>query len=181
MNSEEKLPVEPETTPEAASVQEAAPEIVNSGDPILELTAERDDLKDQMLRMRAEMENFRRRLNRERDDERRYASLPIVRDLLPAIDNLERAVAAGQKDPNVESLLQGVQMVLKQMEEILGRFGVKSIPSVGEAFDPNVHEALQQVPSTEFPPMTVVQELERGFQLHDRVIRPTKVIVSSEG
>ncbi|WP_437193493.1 nucleotide exchange factor GrpE [Planctomicrobium sp. SH527] len=181
MNSEEKLPVDPETTPEATPLEEATLEFVSAGDSVQELTAERDDLKDQLLRLRAEMENFRKRLNRERDDERRYAAFPVVRDLLPAIDNLERAVVAGQKDPNAESLIQGVQMVLKQIEEILGRVGVKPIPSVGQEFDPNVHEALQQVPSTEFPPMTVVQELERGFQLHDRVIRPTKVIVSSEG
>ncbi|SFI67778.1 nucleotide exchange factor GrpE [Planctomicrobium piriforme] len=148
-------------------------------DMVQVLTSERDDLKDQLLRTRAEMDNIRKRLNRERDEERRYAALPVVRELLPAFDNLQRAVDAGQRDHNADVLLQGVQMVLKQLDDVLSRLNVKTIPSVGLAFDPNVHEALQQVPTAEHPPMTVLQELERGFQIHERVIRPSKVIVAA--
>jgi molecular chaperone GrpE len=156
----------------------AAPETAPAPGELETAIAERDELKDQLLRTRAEMENMRKRMNRERDEERRYAALPVVRDLLPALDNLRRALEAGQKQGGGD-LLQGVQMVLKQLEEVLGRHGAKTIPALGLPFDPNVHEALQQAPSEEHPPMTVLQELEQGYQLHDRVIRPTKVIVSS--
>lgn len=147
--------------------------------PLEAVTAERDELRDLLLRTRAEMENIRKRMNRERDEERRYAVLPIVRELLPAIDNLHRALAAADREKNMDALLQGMQMVSRQVDEILSRHDVKAIPAVGQPFDPNLHEALQQVPSADHPPMTVIQEYERGFQLHDRVIRPSKVIVSS--
>jgi molecular chaperone GrpE len=140
--------------------------------------AERDELRDQLLRTRAEMDNMRKRMNRERDEDRNYAALPFVRDLLPCLDNLHRAIAAGQQNHDVDTMLQGVQMVAKQFEDVLAGHGVQSIPAHGLAFDPNKHEALQQQPSAEVPPMTVLLELEQGFQLHDRVIRPTKVIVA---
>jgi len=162
-------------TPDGAPLQET-PEVL---DPIQQLTTERDELRDLLLRTRAEMENMRKRMNRERDEERRYAALPVVRELLPVLDNLQRAVNAGQQDQNGAALLQGVQMVASQYEEALSRVGVKVIAALGQPFDPNVHEALQQVPTADYPPMTVLQELEKGFQIHDRVIRPSKVIVSS--
>jgi len=147
--------------------------------PLEAVTTERDELREQMLRLRAEMENMRKRMNRERDEERRYAALPMTRELLPVIDNLHRALAAGEKDKNPDALLQGVGMVARQLEEVLQRHEIKPIPALGQPFDPNLHEALQQVPTNEHPPMTVIQEYERGFQLHDRVVRPSKVIVSS--
>lgn len=165
----EEAPQEPVAVEENAEVPS----------PLQALTAERDELRDLLLRTRAEMENVRKRMNRERDEERRYAAMPIIRDLLPVIDNLHRALSAGQQDHDAEALLQGVQMVTRQFEETLERQGVKLIPAVGEQFDPHLHEALQQVPTSEHPPMTVIQEYERGFQLHDRVVRPSKVIVSS--
>ena len=171
---------ESQTPPESAvnpETEAKVEEIVLN--PLEAAIAERDELRDLLLRTRAEMDNMRKRMNRERDEERKYAALPIARDLLPALDNLHRAVDAGQKDQNVAALLQGVQMVAKQIEEILARQGILSIPSVGQPFDPNRHEALQQVPTAEYPPMTVIQEYEKGYQLHDRVVRPSKVIVSS--
>ncbi len=149
-------------------------------DPLEQALFDKAELQDQFLRLRAEMDNFRKRSNRERDEERKYAGLRLIADLLPAIDNLKRAVEAGKNADSENSLLlQGVEMVTRQFDEILERNGAKPIDAVGQPFDPNFHEALQQIPSAEHPPMTVLQEYEKGFQMHDRVIRPSKVIVSS--
>jgi len=163
----------------AAASNEAATDALPELSPLEQVTAERDELRDLLLRTRAEMDNIRKRMNRERDEERRYAALPIARELLPAIDNLHRALTAGEQNKDADALLQGVEMVTKQLDDILARHEIKVIPALGEMFNPNLHEALQQVPTNEHPPMTIIQEYERGFQLHDRVVRPSKVIVSS--
>ncbi len=141
--------------------------------------AERDELRNKWLRTEAELDNYRKRVQREAEELRKYQALPLARELLPGLDNLRRAIAAAETSKNIEDLLQGVSMVAKQFEDILNRHSVQAIESVGEPFDPNLHEALQQVPSADHPPMTVVQELEKGYTLHDRVVRPSKVIVSS--
>lgn len=176
-DSEEQNPAsQANETSQADSVTE--PEIVE--DPLTQAIRERDQFRDQFLRTAAEMENYRKRVNRERDDERKYSKLGMISDLLPAMDNLQRAIDAASSDEAANQLLQGVQMVLKQFEEILARNGAEPIEALGQPFDPNFHEALQQRPASDVPPMTVVQVLERGVKLHDRVIRPSKVIVSTE-
>jgi molecular chaperone GrpE len=141
--------------------------------------AERDENRNKWLRTEAELDNYRKRVQREAEENRRYQALPLARELLPALDNLGRALSAAETSKNVDDLLQGVQMVARQLEDVLRRHSIEPIEAVGQPFDPNLHEALQQVPSAEHPPMMVVQELERGYTLHDRVVRPTKVIVSS--
>ena len=142
--------------------------------------AERDANRDSWLRAQAELENYRRRIQKERDQDRLFQALPLARDLLPVVDNLRRAVAAAEQSQNIEELRQGVEMVLRQFEEALAKHSVSAIDAAaGQPFDPNLHEAVQQVPSAEHPPMTIVQELERGYKLHDRVVRPSMVIVSS--
>ncbi|MCA8998462.1 MAG: nucleotide exchange factor GrpE [Planctomycetaceae bacterium] len=176
----EELPPD-ELSPSSADDSEQQPleEDVADTDPLATLAAERDDLRDKLFRLHAEMENFRKRVNRERDEERKYAGLPIARDLLSTLDNLHRAIDAGEKSEGDHGeLLQGVRMVATQIDQVLQQHGIVPIPALGEPFDPNVHEALQQVPSADHPPMTVIQEYERGYKLHDRVIRPSKVIVS---
>lgn len=140
--------------------------------------AERDANYERFLRAQAELDNYRKRTQREVDEERKFAPLPIVRDLLPTLDNLRRAVDAARPVAEAANLVAGIDLVLQQIEQMLGRYGVTPIPSVGETFDPHLHEALTQVPSAEHPPLTVLQELERGYKLHDRVVRPSKVIVS---
>lgn len=142
------------------------------------LAEEAGAARDQALRAQAELENYRKRTQRERGDERRYAALPVVRDLLPAIDNLQRAIDAGQNVDDLSAMLQGVQMVAQQICEVLAGHGATAIQATGQPFDPNQHEAIQQMPSAEHPPMTVIDEVETGYKLHDRVIRPSKVIVS---
>ena len=140
--------------------------------------AERDANADKALRAQAESENVRRRASKELQEQRDYQSLPIVRDLVPGLDNLQRAITAAENSGSIEELMQGLKMVVSQFEETLSRHGAKPIECAGKPFDPNLHEALQQVPSAEHPPMTVMQEVERGYTLKDRVVRPSKVIVS---
>jgi molecular chaperone GrpE len=141
---------------------------------------ERDANYDLYLRAQAELQNYRRRAQREAEEMRQYQALPFARDLLPALDNLHRALAAAESSGSVKDLVNGVRMVAKQIEAALGRHDVVPIDSAaGKPFDPNLHQAVQQVPSAEHPPMTVVQEVERGFTLKDRVVRPATVIVST--
>ena len=142
------------------------------------LAEEANAAKDQALRAQAELDNYRKRTQRELAEERKYASLMIVRDLLPGLDNLQRALEAGKNSDDLSALLQGVEMVASQISETLTRHGATPIDAVGQPFDPNQHEAIQQMPSADYPPMTVLNEVERGYRLHDRVIRPSKVIVS---
>lgn len=141
--------------------------------------AERDANYERWVRAQAELENFRKRMQKEADEGRKYATLTLVRELLPGLDNLGRAIDAAKASGNIDELAQGVQMVARQFEEVLSKHGVVPIEAAGSTFDPNRHEALQYVPSHEQPAMTVLQEVERGYMLNDRVVRPSKVIVSS--
>lgn len=143
-----------------------------------DIAAERDANYDRWLRAQAELENLRKRTQREAEETRKYAALSLVRDLLPGLDNLSRAIAAGQTT-NRDELIQGVELVYRQLSDALARHGVVPIDAAGKPFDPNRHEAIQQVPSAELEPMTVLEEAERGYMLHDRVVRPSRVIVSS--
>ena len=159
--------------------QDAAAETSENGSSDLDaIKAERDRNLDKFQRATAELENFRRRVQREAELSARYSSLPLIRDLLPAMDNVARTIQAAEQTGKVDDLIQGLQMIVAQVDQVFGSHSAKPIAAVGETFDPNLHEALQQVPTDEHPPMTVLQELERGYIMHDRVIRPTKVIVS---
>jgi molecular chaperone GrpE len=130
---------------------------------------------DRFLRERAELENFKKRMQREKADALRYATEPLVRDLIPVVDNLERAVEHGGDGVSV---LEGVQLVLKSLLDTLERHGVKRIEAVGQAFDPNLHEAMLQVESHSHPPNHVVKQHHTGYLLHDRLLRPALVTVS---
>lgn len=159
--------------------QESASDATESGSSDLEaVQAERDQYIDKFQRSVAELENFRRRVQREAKLSARYSSLPLIRDLLPALDNVARTIQAAEQTGKVDDLIQGLQMIVAQVDQVFGSHSAKPIVAVGETFDPNLHEALQQVPTNEHPPMTVIQELERGYIMHERVIRPTKVIVA---
>jgi molecular chaperone GrpE len=135
-------------------------------------------LQDRILRMAAEVENTRKRLERERSDGISFANECLIRELLPVLDNLERAVQHGEKETNCQSLLEGVRMTLKNMGDVLGRFGCTSFESLGKPFDPKYHEAVMQQESTEHPEKTVIQEMQKGYTLHERLIRPAMVAVS---
>ena len=147
------------------------------------LMAERDALNDRVLRTLAEFENYRKRVARESDRLRRTAAQDLMRDLLPVLDNLERALEHADDDvpepDGTGSFVEGVRMVLKQMADVLSRHGLEPIPSLGESFDPNVHEAMAVMPSDEHPADHVVDEFQRGYRLGEFVLRPAKVVVNA--
>jgi molecular chaperone GrpE len=149
-------------------------------EPTIEaLQAELAEAGDKLLRSQAELENYRKRARRELEDSLRYASLPVVRDLLPVIDNLSRAIAAAEKAADSTGLIDGVKLVVQSLEAALAKHGIKRIEALGQPFDPAVHEAIGQQPSTEYPPQTVMLVAQEGYTLHDRVVRPAQVIISS--
>lgn len=145
---------------------------------IAELEAENKAQYERMLRVAADAENLKRRTEREKEEIRRYGTEKVMTDLIPVLDNLERALTHGRTSQDRESLLQGVEMVQRQFEQALGRYGCKSFDSLGTQFDPLRHEAVQQVESPEHPSNTVVEEYQRGYFLQDRLIRPALVVVS---
>lgn len=157
---------------------EVAQESTNPAEErIAQLESELTAMRDQYLRSRAEFENFRKRQEREQVRFRASATEGILLDLLPILDNLERALQ--HADTNAEQLVQGVDMVLRQLRDALGNHGLAPIPAVGERFDPNVHEAIAQSPSKDIPADHVAEEFQRGYRLADRVLRPSRVVVST--
>jgi molecular chaperone GrpE len=169
-----------ETNPSADKRDDAAPAPDASlREQLVAASAERDANREQWLRAEAELDNYRKRVRKESEELYRFGSLSLARDLLPGLDNLERAIAAAEESGNVEDLLHGIRMVARQFRDALARHSIEPIPAKDEPFDPNLHEAVQQIPSSEHPPMTVMRELETGYRMHDRVIRPAKVLVSA--
>jgi|SRR5579863_7043967 len=160
-----------------AADSQAAPETVET--QLKAALAERDAFSQKWLLAVADFDNYRRRVQKEAAEDRRYAVLPLARDLLPALDNLRRALDAAKSGGDVNQLAQGVQMVSKQFDDILARHSVVPINAVDQPFDPNLHQALSQQPAPGKPPMTVLAECERGYTIHDRVVRPATVIVSA--
>ncbi len=136
-------------------------------------------MRDRALRCQAELENYRRRVAREMEQERRYAAMPLLRDLLPVWDNVHRAIEAAERAGGDQGFIEGFRLVLSQLEEVLRRHDCVRIEALHQPFDPNLHEAITQQPSEEHPSNTVIGETQTGFQLHDRVVRPSQVIVST--
>jgi molecular chaperone GrpE len=134
---------------------------------------------DLYLRERADLENARKRHQRDKEDALRFANDRLLKEMVPVLDNLERAVAhAEQGGDNNQGLLEGVNMTINQFRKVLEDFGVKPIKAVGASFDPNLHQAMGQIESAEQAPNTVVTEFQRGYLLHDRLLRPSLVMVA---
>jgi molecular chaperone GrpE len=139
---------------------------------------EANDYHDRYLRQVAELENFKRRINREKDEAIRFANETLVKDLLPVMDNLERAVAHAKGGGNGRPLVEGVEMVLRGLFDALAKHGVVQISAIGQPFDPEKHEAMAQVESATYQPNTVVDEYHKGYLLRDRLLRPSAVSVA---
>ena len=148
-------------------------------DRVQTLVAELAETEKKALRYQADLDNYRRRARKEAEDTARYAVMPLVTELLDAVDNLNRAIAAGQTAPDSAALAEGVKMVADQLAQTLANHGCKQIETVGQPFDPNQHQAVQMIPSDEVPESHVAAELRAGFRLHDRVVRPAQVMVST--
>jgi molecular chaperone GrpE len=136
------------------------------------------ELKDKYLRALAEHENARRRIRQQSEDSIKRQKENLLHDLLPIVDNLERAVEAAKGQADGKSIISGVQMVLASLMDFLKANGVRPMASVGEQFDPNRHEAGDHVPHSSHPPNTVVSEFHRGYLVNDKVLRPARVVVS---
>jgi molecular chaperone GrpE len=136
------------------------------------------ELEDRILRLQAELENFRKRARREYDDAQRYREIDLLRDLLPILDNVLRAIEAAEKTEDIQSLRDGFQMTAHQIEKVLVNHGCTGIETDGAAFDPGVHDAIQQMAVPGAAAGTVVATASRGYKLHDRVVRPAQVVVA---
>jgi molecular chaperone GrpE len=141
------------------------------------VTAERDEYLDALQRLKAEFDNFRKRTARDREAVGVAATRDVVRDLLPVMDNLERAVAAlGDQG---EGIVAGLEMVRGQLAALLSGHGVEEIPAHGEAFDPTVHEAIAAVPSDDHEDGAVIEVVEKGYRHAEHVLRPTRVVIAT--
>lgn len=189
-DTEQPIPSEAEA-PVAAEADPPGPEAPEAAEPdpavVLErLMAENAELKDKLLRALAEAENARRRAQRDREDASKYAIANFAREMLNVSDNLRRALGhidaeARKADETLDSLAVGVELVERELGNSMERFGVRPIEALGKRFDHNLHEAMFEVPDPSQPSGTVVHEMERGYVLADRLLRPTKVGVSKGG
>jgi molecular chaperone GrpE len=134
---------------------------------------------DRCLRITADFENYKKRTAREMSDLRKFANDKLLKDMLSVVDNLERAIESGSNDQgDIQKLLEGVEITLKDLMRMLENHGVKGFDSLGEAFDPNFHQAMMQEPSKDHPANTVITEMQKGYTIHERLLRPALVVVS---
>jgi len=155
-----------------------APE--DPGQALEELRRELERQRELTLRLQADFDNHRKRVLRERQEAHQYGHENVVKDLLGTVDNLERAIghARASDGRDFEGMLQGVELVLRELLGVLAKHGVSVVEAEGEPFDPNVHEAMAQVVADEVPAGTVVEVLQKGYRLRDRLLRPARVVVS---
>lgn len=172
---------EPEVTNDVSDAQDdSVPDVID--DPaelkklLAEQTARAEEYQERLLRLQADFDNFRRRTRQEKEELYKYASEQLVTALLPVLDNFDLALAA--EDDSSSGYKTGVQMIYKQLLDILAGEGVKPLPAVGEVFDPEKHEAVAQDNSGQYPPNTIVEEFRRGYTLRDKVIRASMVKVA---
>lgn len=167
---------DPDDAPPEAAEAEPTADRTATGDLVGQLR----DAEDRLLRTQAELENFRKRSRREYEDAQRYREIDLLRDLLPVLDNVRRAIEASEKSADVETLRAGFRMTAQQLEKLLDSHGCKTIETEGRAFDPAIHDAILQQVVPGVAAGTVVGVASHGYRLHDRVVRPAQVIVSKE-
>jgi molecular chaperone GrpE len=175
------------TQGETPDIDNLAPEQAPEVDPIEALQAENAELRDRLLRSVAEMENLRKRTERDVADTRSYAIAGFARDMLSATDALGRALMVipaeerAAADGTLKSLIEGIELAERETQRLLAKHGVKQIEAAGQKFDPHKHQAMFEVPNTEVPEGTVVQVVQEGFAIGERVLRPAMVGVSKGG
>lgn len=150
----------------------------DSAPTVASLESERDEAQDKLLRLAADFENYKKRMIRDRESYFKYAEESLLKELLPSIDNLERALAHQNGDETPNAMREGVDLTLKALLAATAKFGLAAIESVGQPFDPNLHEALAMEESADAPPQTVLREFEKGYFYKDRLLRAAKVVVA---
>ena len=166
----------------AAAKDQQEPESEPTQEELLEKERSRaHKMEDSYLRVNAEFENYKKRMISESSDRLKFFNLDLIKELLPSLDNLERAISHAKIDnTDVESMIEGLEMVNKMTHEVFEKFGVSRVNTVGEVFDPNIHQAVGVVESDSVPENHVVEECLGGYLLHDRIIRPAMVRVSGK-
>ena len=139
---------------------------------------ERDTYLDQLLRTKAEFVNYQKRIVKENESTAQYAVQNIILDLLPELDNFDRALKLADSSNNFDKFVEGIKLIEEQLFKVLGKYGVEPIETVGKTFDPNLHEAVMEEEDNEIPHHTIIDEFQKGFLLKERVVRPSKVKVS---
>jgi molecular chaperone GrpE len=190
-NTPDPDPAAPGAAPAGAGEPGAAAGAAQAGAPgpdelLVALSAETADLKDRLLRAHAEMENMRKRTEREKEEIAKYAVTRLARDVVTVGDNFQRAIdavpaGAAEQDPALKSFLDGVTMTERELLNVLERHGIKRIQPVGEPFNPHLHQAVMEIPRTDVPAGTIVQLFQAGFTIEDRVLRPAMVAVAKGG
>ena len=165
----------------AADAQELAQEAQGgvSRQEYERVSKERDALLDRLARLQAEFENARKRTAREQSEYREYAAADVVKNFLPVLDNFNLALRSQKSESTDSALRSGIELIRKQLEDVLTRLGVQPIPAQGQTFDPRVHEAVEMVESGEHADHEVIEELQRGYKLKDRMLRPAMVRVAT--
>ena len=174
-------PETPSTDQEAEKSDENSQqneEVTELSHQLLEKNEELHALNDKYLRLAAEFDNYKRRVQRDQSDTIRFANERLFKDLLPTLDNLERALQSGREQALIEGLLEGVELTYKHFLDTLQKMGMQQVASVGELFDPAKHQAVGQVESLTVPENVIVDEYQKGYFLHDRILRPAMVTIA---
>ncbi len=161
------------------SAAEETDQVAEFQSALAEKIEEFKDLNDKYLRLAAEFDNYKRLAQRDQRDQVRFGNEQLLKELLPVVDNLERAIKSAQEKGNSDVLIQGVGLTLKQLTGVLAKFHVKPVEAVGQLFNPATHQSVTSVASKKVPEHHVVEEFQRGYLLHDRILRPTMVSVST--
>ncbi|WP_255235582.1 nucleotide exchange factor GrpE [Salipaludibacillus sp. LMS25] len=159
--------------------EEVQPDEEDTSDEVKELERKLADATNRMLRIQADYDNFRRRTKQEKESAAKYRSQNLAEKLLPALDNFERGMMITPQQEETKSLLQGMEMVYRQLKDALAEEGIEPIETVGKPFDPHYHQAVMQVETDEYESNVVVEEMQKGYQLKDKVIRPAMVKVNA--
>ncbi|KGX88928.1 nucleotide exchange factor GrpE [Pontibacillus litoralis] len=179
--SEEKLQTEQEETiehPEQELVEEVEETEETATSEVEQLQQEKDEMYERLLRLQADYDNFRRRTKVERANDLKYKAQDLAEELIPALDNFERALQMDVQDEAAQKFVEGMNMVYRQITDALEKQGVEVIAAKGELFDPQYHQAVMQVEDENYESNVVVEELQKGYKLKDRVIRPSMVKVN---
>lgn len=184
--------LEQEKQVEEPEIEEEAPQVSDANEPAViepfsltpeevgKIVREKEEFYDRMLRTQADFDNYRKRVQKEQANLIRYGAENALREILPVVDNLERAVDSARKhEDSNKKLREGIELILAQMHDAVSRLGVRPIESVGEPFDPNKHDALIRVHAPDVPEGVVVEEIRKGYYLHDKVLRPAQVTVGT--
>ncbi|UOR12261.1 nucleotide exchange factor GrpE [Halobacillus amylolyticus] len=177
-DQQEQEIIEPENEAEPTNAEVEQADAEEAIGELEQLQQEKEEVQNRLLRLQADYDNFRRRTQKEREADRKYKSQSIVEELIPVLDNFERALQVEVDGDAAKNFANGMEMVYDQFQAALVKEGVEEIPAQGEVFDPHLHQAVMQVEDDNFESNVVVEQLQKGYRLNDRVIRPAMVKVN---